>query len=278
MNVLALLQQYGIHPKKGLGQNFLIAIPTLEKLVRHLNPLSDDLVLEIGPGPGIMTKMLTERAKFVAAIETDRAMIAILEKEYGNIPNLHIIHGDILDTNLEKLLGAQKGWLFMGNIPYNITSPILFHLRKFREFLRYGILLMQKEVAHRIIAKPGTKDYGILSIALQAIARVEECFDVSPSSFYPEPKVVSTALKISFEDKPKYKIDDLDFFTNVVRAAFSTRRKKLKNALIQSSRLNVPNNEIVDAIAKVGISENSRAEELDIGTFIKLTNALKSPC
>lgn len=275
MSINSLLKKYDIHPKKSLGQNFLIAIPTLEKIVNVLNPTSNDKVLEIGAGLGVMTKLLADRVKFVAAIEADKNMIHVLENEWGSIPNLHIIHGDILDTNLEKLLGTSDKWLFAGNIPYNITSPLLFHLRKFRKNLRYGLLTMQKEVAERLVAGPGTKDYGILSIAMQAVASVEKCFDISASSFFPAPNVESSVIRISFENAPRYDISDLEFFTTVVRAAFSTRRKKLKNSLLQSTMLNMPVEKIEAAIQKVGIKDNSRAEELDIETFAELADALK---
>jgi 16S rRNA (adenine1518-N6/adenine1519-N6)-dimethyltransferase len=274
LNILSLLKKYNIHPKKSLGQNFLTAVPTIEKIVSTLMPTKDDKILEIGPGPGVMTKMFTEYAKFVAAIEADKQMVHLLENEWGMIPNLHIISGDILDTNLDKLLGGEGKWLFVGNIPYNISSPLLFHLRKFREHFKYGLLMLQKEVAVRLTASPGSKDYGILSIAMQAVAKVKHCFNVSSTSFYPEPKVDSAIVKISFEDGTPYDIDDLNFFTVVVRAAFSTRRKKLKNALIQSNLIDIPAEKIASAIKEAGISDNRRAEELDIPTFIKLTNLL----
>lgn len=274
MNILSLLNKYDAHPKKRLGQHFLIAVPTLEKIIRELDIKPNDKILEIGPGPGAMTKMLTEKAKFVAAIETDKEMIRILENEWGNISNLHIIHGDALDTDLKKLLEDEKKWLFVGNIPYNITSPILFHLKKFRECFSYGLLTLQKEVAKRLVASPGNKEYGILSVAMQAVSRVEQLFSISAKSFYPEPKVESAVVKISFDDKPEYGIEDIDFFTKVVRAAFSTRRKKLKNALINSHFLDIAPEIIGEAIKKTGIPENGRAEELDIKTLAKLADNL----
>lgn len=282
MNVRSLLTKYNIHPKKRLGQNFLVAVPTLEKIVRHLGVTKEDKVLEIGPGPGVMTKMLADQAKFVAAIESDKEMVRLLEAEWGSLPNLHIIHGDILDTNIKKLLEGLtapsppegRPWLFIGNIPYNITSPLLFHLRRFRTCFKYGLLTMQKEVADRLAASPGTKSYGILSIALQVISKVEKCFNISPSSFFPEPKVESTVVKISFERKPLYDIPDLDFFTTVVRAAFSTRRKKIKNALTQSRLLDMPPEKITQAIRDADISEDSRAEELDIAALARLARGM----
>lgn len=275
MNIISLLKKYDIHPKKSLGQNFLVATPTLEKIIRTLRASPNDKVLEIGPGPGAMTRLLTDEAKFVAAVETDKVMVNLLETEWGKIPNLHIIHGNILDTNLDKLLGDSEPWLFIGNIPYNITSPLIFHIRKFRRHFRHGVLTMQKEVAERIVAGPGSKNYGILSIALQAIAKVENCFTISPSSFFPEPKVDSAVVRISFEDAPSYDISDLDFFTTVVRAAFSTRRKKVGNALAQSRLLEISSKDIALALTKAQIPENSRAEELSIDTFALLAKALK---
>lgn len=278
MSSFDILRKYNIRPKKRLGQNFLVAQPTLEKIVRHLSPTQDDKVLEIGPGPGIMTTILTEYAKFVAAVETDKDMVAILEQEYGEVANLHIVHGDILDTNLDKLLGKGDKWLFAGNIPYNITSPLLFHLRKYRNCFRYGILTMQQEVAERIVASPRSKEYGILSVAMQSVANVDKCFNISPTSFVPEPRVESAVIKISFENAPEHKISDEEFFMKVVRAAFSTRRKKLKNALTQSHFLDIPSDKIEEAIAASSISKDSRAEELDIKTFVRLAEKLLPCC
>lgn len=276
MSIIKLLKKYNIEPKKGLGQNFLIAEPTVKKIVDILNINKNDKVLEIGPGPGTMTNLILEKAKFVAAIETDKNMIRILEEEYGHIENLHIIHGNILDSNLEKLLSPDKGkWVFIGNIPYNITSPILFHLRKFRHCFSRGLLMVQKEVAIRMTASKGTKDYGILSIAIQAVAEVKKCFNVSASSFQPEPKVDSTVVSIDFDKASNYNIDDLDFFTRVVRAAFSTRRKTIKNALLQSNMIDIGLREIETALKTTGIKESARAEQLDIQTFAKLVKVMR---
>jgi len=276
MNIRELLEKHNIHPKKRLGQNFLIAYPTIEKIVRTVAPSAEDKVLEIGSGPGIIAKLLTEKAKFVAAIDPDKEMIRVLETEWGEIPNLHIIQGDILDTNLDKLLGdSDEPWLFVGNIPYNITSPLLFHLRKFRHRFKRGVLMIQKEVADRLLASPGTKEYGILTIAMQVVADIERAFNVSPSSFYPPPKVDSTVIEIEFLKEPRVPITDLDFFTKVVRAAFSTRRKKIKNALKQSGLLQVSAETIETALQAAGILDDSRAEELDIETFAKLAHHLR---
>lgn len=273
MSVKDILRKYNIQPKKRMGQNFLIDEPTLEKIVRTLAPTNTDKVIEIGPGIGVMTRILTECAKFVAAVDADKDMIKILETELGERENLHIIHGDILDVNFSKLLTEGK-WLFIGNIPYNITSPLLFHIRDSRHLFKRGVLTIQKEVAHRLTAKPGGKDYGILSIAMQAVANIEICFDIGRRSFFPEPDVTSSVIKIIFPDKPKYNINDMELFSNVVRAAFSTRRKKLKNALEQSNFLKVTKDEISEAISKTAIDANARAEELDIETFVRLTDNL----
>ncbi len=276
MNIRELLEKHDIHPKKRLGQNFLIAYPTVEKIVRTVAASSEDKVLEIGPGPGIIAKLLTDQAKFVAAVDPDKEMIRVMETEWGDIPNLHIIQGDILDSNLDKLLGPSKDpWIFVGNIPYNITSPLLFHFRKFRHRFKRGVLMIQKEVADRLLASPGTKEYGILTIAMQIVADIERAFNVSPSSFYPPPKVDSTVIEIEFLEKPRVPITDLDFFTTVVRAAFSTRRKKIKNALKQSGLLQLPAEAIESGLQAAGILDDSRAEELDIETFAKLARYLK---
>lgn len=275
MNIFSILKKYNIHPKRRLGQNFMVAYPTIEKIVNLLEISPFDKVFEIGPGIGVMTKLLTERARFVAAIESDREMADLLENELGGTPNLHIIHGDVLDANLEKLLGRSEKWLFIGNIPYNITSPILFHIRDYRRCFRRGVLTVQKEVAEKIVAQPGCKNYGILSILMQATSKIERCFNISPSSFLPKPSVDSSAIKIEFYEDDPYGVGDFDHFAKTVRAAFSARRKKLKNSLAQSHFLNSAQDDIETAIRSAGLTGEERAEELSIETFVLLAKVLQ---
>ena len=233
MNIRELLEKHDIHPKKRLGQNFLIAYPTVEKIVRTVAASSEDKVLEIGPGPGIIAKLLTDQAKFVAAVDPDKEMIRVMETEWGDIPNLHIIQGDILDSNLDKLLGPSKDpWIFVGNIPYNITSPLLFHFRKFRHRFKRGVLMIQKEVADRILAKTNSKNYGRLSIISNWRLNIKKEFNISPQCFFPKPKVNSTLL--SFVPKKEfYYIKNPENLEKITRIFFNQRRKMIKNPLKQ---------------------------------------------
>lgn len=280
MSISCLLKKYNIRPKKGLGQNFLVEEPTIDKIIRTLSPSGNDKILEVGPGLGVMTKKLSLVSKFVAAVETDKEMINILENELGQAENIHIIHGDILDTNLDKLVRgpgvnpSKEKWLFVGNIPYNITSTLLFHIRKYRHLFDRGVITIQKEVAARLVAVPCCKDYGILSVGLQAVADIKRCFNISPESFFPRPGVDSSVIEIKFPNRPKFDIVDIDFFSSVVRAAFSTRRKKIKNAMEQSSLIDVEKEVLLEAFKKAEISPDSRAEEVEIKKFVNLANIL----
>lgn len=275
-SVQHLLRKYEIHPSKALGQNFLTAVPTLEKIVDTLNPKADEKVLEIGPGLGLMTRILADKAHLVAAVEMDPKMVRILQNEWEAVSNIMIIQGDILRTNLEKLCGGKLPWVFAGNIPYNISTPILFHLRDARQLFTRGVLTMQKEVADRLAAAPGSKDYGILSILIQAVADIDREFLISAESFYPAPKVESALVSIHFHKTPKFDIKDEKIFANVVKAAFGTRRKMLKNAMSTSPLFALQPHIIAPALEAAGIEGTVRAEELSIEDFARLSNEITS--
>ncbi|MDI6802157.1 MAG: 16S rRNA (adenine(1518)-N(6)/adenine(1519)-N(6))-dimethyltransferase RsmA [Thermodesulfovibrionales bacterium] len=264
-------------PKKYLGQNFLFDPSILHKIIEVSNLTSDDTVIEIGPGHGKLTKMLAEIAKKVIAIELDLELYTRLKEEFERIKSYHsythlpiypfnieFIHGDALKYHYEKL-GAFK---VVSNIPYYITTPIIFRLIEARKNLKSMTLTIQKEVAQRIVAKPDTKDYGVLSIAVQYYAHPELKFIVPRGAFRPVPKVDSAVIHVEILEKPRVNVRDEKLFFRIVRTAFSQRRKTLSNSLKAISK------DIKGILMDAEINPIRRAETLTIEEFAKLSNVL----
>ena len=277
-SIQSLLKKHGIRPKKNLGQNFLIAQPTMTKIVDALHAIASDTVLEIGCGLGLMTAMLSERCKHIVAIDADRAALAVAHEEFGAIKNIEWIYGDVLETDISSL--ARRGkLLIIGNIPYNISSPIFFHLVKHRRHIKHAVFMIQKEVADRVTAAPGGKDYGALSIMLQSYAKCEKLFNVAPTNFIPQPEVMSSVIKLDFSLSSRAKSparrrfsggrDPLPFddLRSVVQAAFQKRRKTIKNAL---SRFD----DIEKILADFGIDPKRRPETLSVKEFQELAQKI----
>lgn len=212
--------------KKSLGQHFLTDNNIINKILKSVSAKDGDRVIEIGPGTGALTKWLVQQHKDVHAIELDDRAVTVLENE---LEGLTIHQRDVLKVDWKELITDSGETFVIGNLPYYITSPILFSLLESREYFSEAILMMQKEVAHRLVALPSTKDYGILSVQTQLMSTPELLFDVSPNSFSPPPKVMSSVIKLTF-DKPKLSCSDKTLKT-VVRTAFNQRRKKLSNSL-----------------------------------------------
>ena len=290
-SVIALLKKYGITPKKRLGQHFLSATPTIKKIVDAIAPSKGECILEIGPGPGIMTSLLAEKAGHVIAIDRDAELLEIARSEFGSIPNITWLESDILKVDLEEILSARGSWIpplnrrragvdrgskIVGNLPYNISSPILFWLIENRSLISRAVIMVQKEVAQRIAAKPGGKDYGVLSVQTQAYARVKKLFDVSPKNFIPPPKVMSSVLEIDFTANDIDEPEDYFAFKEVVRAAFGKRRKTIRNALLGSSLARISAATIDPALEEAGIDPKRRPETLTVDEFKRLASLLKN--
>ncbi|MEX2600174.1 MAG: 16S rRNA (adenine(1518)-N(6)/adenine(1519)-N(6))-dimethyltransferase RsmA [Balneolaceae bacterium] len=260
-----------INPKKSLGQHFLKDGNTIRKIAAALPADPErDLVIEIGPGTGMLTKNLLERYQNVRAVEIDQRAVAVLKESF---PELDVIHGDVLKISWDRLLegytlsGSMKpdsaGVHIIGNLPYFITSQILFGILEQRNRLRTATLMMQKEVAERLIARPNTKEYGILSVQVQLMSTPAILFDVPPTVFHPPPKVVSSVVQLTF-DQPELACRDSHLKT-VVRMAFQQRRKKLSNALKRIGEL--PEHPDFDFDARAGAWPP--------GTYEKLTAYLE---
>lgn len=264
--------------KKRLGQNFLIDSNAIDAIIDEAAIKPDETVIEIGPGVGFVTEQLVKYAKQVIAIELDEEAVKELEKL--NAPNLTIIHNDILKTDISSLCEGKVK--VVANIPYYITSPIIAHLlgevddldNKNRNKITEIILMVQEEVARRMAADENSpsKQYGLLTILSQFWADVEIFRLVGRRSFYPAPKVNSALVKLVIKDKPRVELSDYNHFRKTVKAAFSQRRKNIKNCLLSGG---FTKDNIQNAMSNLGLDENTRAEKLSIETLAKLSEELK---
>ena len=258
--------------RRSLGQNFLVHKGTCETIARLSGLKNDDSVIELGPGLGALTRVLAPIAKRVIGIELDRRLIEYVEARERFAPNVEIRNQDMLRISygdLSEELGSRLK--IIGNLPYNISSQILFKLIDERDYVEFAVLMFQKEVADRLLSGPGTKDYGVLSVIAGCCADISRLLNIPPGLFRPKPKVVSTVIKIRFRP-PLSPVRDFGFFSSVVKAAFSKRRKKLSNAL--KGLADIDEGLILDAMATCGIRGSQRAEELTVADFVCLSNRL----
>ncbi len=254
--------------KKSLGQHFLLDKNIIEKIINvaHIKP--GETIVEIGPGRGIMTRRLTEVSGQVIAIELDNRLYTYLKEDLKGITNLELVHEDALGFAYEEIHGEFK---VVANLPYYISTPMIFRLMEVKEKITSMTLMLQKEVAERIIAAPGTKEYGILSITVGYYCRPRIEFYVSRNSFSPKPNVDSAVLTLLSRKTPRVQVNDLSLFFKTVRASFSSRRKVLKNAL---RALGAPDEIIGPALEKSGIDPKRRGETLTIEEFAGLSDTL----
>lgn len=269
-----LLNYWQLHPKRQLGQNFLIDPSTADMIVSRSKINPKDVVLEIGAGLGALTIPLSRTARKVYAVEIDQALTSLLKAELDShgIENVAIMDHNILRTDIQKIMEtAGRKLIVFGNLPYNISSQVLVHLIKSRSALKRAILMFQKELARRISAGPGKKDYGRISAMLQSCADIKSIAEVKASQFFPRPKIDSEVLEIIFNNWMDQFVKEEDLFFNVIKAAFSKRRKTLKNALGTS----VYFQDAKDAdqvLNNIGIDPIRRAETLTVEEFAKLSN------
>jgi len=252
-----------IKPLKKFGQNYLTDQNILEKIVKEINPLPDDSIVEIGPGTGALTSKLHALVPGFTAVEIDTRVIENLS---ANFPDLKIMKNDFLKVDLNTIYGGQNKLRIVGNIPYNLTSPILFKIIENYKIIKDAVLMVQLEVAQRMNAERGTKDYGILAVVLKYFADVKLAFKVSPNVFYPKPKVYSAVVHIFIKDIPG---EVEPYFIPVVKAAFGNRRKTLKNSLSNSIFGNLN-------FSEAGIDLTRRAEQLELDDFIRLAEFVRT--
>lgn len=253
----------GPKAKQSLGQNFMVDENMARKIVDAINPTADDIVLEIGPGQGMITRFLQERVKRLVSVEIDQRLYDGLDVMFKLADNFELVKKDFLKIDLNEFKFDQKIKV-VGNIPYNITSPIMFKIFDQRALVSDLTLLVQKEVGQRVVSRPNSKDYGILAVISQAIADVDFLFTVPPTVFQPRPKVDSALIQWTFTEARAQNIKDEKFFREIVKKAFGLRRKMLRNSL-------------KDFSDKSSFDFTRRPEQLSVDEWIALANELVTP-
>ncbi|HOV25624.1 MAG TPA: 16S rRNA (adenine(1518)-N(6)/adenine(1519)-N(6))-dimethyltransferase RsmA [Pseudobacteroides sp.] len=274
-----LIQKYDIRMTKSLGQNFLVDDNIIEKIVKMADVDEKDIVIEVGPGIGNMTRRLAAKAGRLIAVEIDKHLIPPLEEVLKDYPNSLLINKDILKISLEEVIREEKEKApgtervkIVANLPYYITTPIIMKFLEENPGIDSMVFMIQKEVAERIVASPGGKDYGALSVAVQYYSKPERLFDVSPNCFVPKPEVDSTVIRMNIFKEPAVKLISRDMFFSTVKASFGQRRKTLLNALSNSSKFGRSKEEIRQILIGLGIDENARGETLTINQFAQISN------
>lgn len=265
-----LLNQYGLRANKKLGQNFLINEEVIDEIVQKSEITNEDVVIEIGPGLGSLTKALLGKAKKVVVIELDPNMVDVLKSRFLN-DNLEIVFGDVLKVDLNEIIGKETSVKVVANLPYYITTPIIMKLLEERYKFKAITVMVQKEVGERICSEPGTKEYGAITIAVKYYSVPQIIIDVPKENFLPSPEVDSCVIKLDILEAPSVNVKDEDKFFEIVRNGFNHRRKTISNSL---SSGNVDKENIINILNKLNINEKLRAENLSIQDFANIANEL----
>ena len=273
----AVLDRYGFTFKKKFGQNFLINDQILDEICDAADITKEDFVLEIGPGIGTLTQVLSERAGKVLAVELDTKLLPILADTLAFCKNTEVLNQDILKVDLEEIAREKnEGHPFkvVANLPYYITTPILLNLLTGHAPVESITVMVQKEVAERMQAGPGTKDYGALSLAIQYYTVPEYICTVTPDNFIPRPKVDSAVIRLDLRKEAAVETDDEKLLFQLIRAAFSQRRKTLVNSLSNAAIFDISKEDVRQALKEMGLEESIRGEKLSLEDFAKLTDLL----
>lgn len=274
-----ILKRYDIQLNKGLGQNFLIDKNIHSKIITAAELELDDNVIEIGAGIGSLTQQILKNLSTgrLITIEKDNRFIEVLEEIFRH-NQVEIINQDVLEINWDKFLKkmqfTEKPLKIMGNLPYYITTPIIFNLLEADLNISKMIFMVQKEVAERMVAGPGGKDFGSLSVAVQFYSQPEIVYDVSPNVFMPQPRVWSSIVSIEPYSKSPYQVNNKEFFFKIVKAIFQLRRKTIKNSLTKASVINLEKETVLKGLKECGIDSRIRGEKLEIARMVKLSNIL----
>ena len=273
----AVIEKYKFPIQKKYGQNFLIDASVLEGIMDAAEVTKEDFVLEIGPGIGTMTQYLGSRARAVVAVEIDRMLLEILDETLQGFPNVEVLHQDILKTDIAAIAAQYNGGRpvkVVANLPYYITTPIIMELFERSAPVESITVMVQKEVADRMQAGPGTKDYGALSLAVQYYAKPVIKMTVPPSSFMPQPKVESVVIRLQKYEQPPVQARDEKLLFDLIRASFNQRRKTLANGLNNAANLPFTKEQITRAIEALGKSPTVRGEALTLAEFAALSDLL----
>jgi len=275
--VKEIINKYGFHFNKGLGQNFLIDGNILHQIINASEIDRSTGVIEIGPGIGVLTQEIAEKAGKVIAIELDSHLIPILKETLSDYDNVKIINDNALKVDMKRIINDEFKNMqvkVVANLPYYITTPIVMKLLEDRLNIHSMVIMVQKEVADRMVAKPGGKNYGALSVAVQYFTQPRIVTVVQPHSFIPQPKVSSTVIKLDLLDQPLVKVENEERFFKVVKAAFGQRRKTLVNAITNSKDFKITKEELKEILIRLSINENQRGETLSIMQFAALSDAI----
>jgi len=270
-----ILKKYNILANKSLGQNFLIDDEVIESIVETANIKKEDTIIEIGPGLGTLTNKLLEKAKKVIAIELDKRMVNILNDRFSLYNNFEIINEDVLKVDLRNMIKEQnaENVKIVANLPYYITTPIIMKLLEEKLDLESITVMIQKEVADRLIATPGDKNTGAITYSVYYYAESEGILEVPNSSFIPEPEVISKVIKLNIRKEPIIQVENIDKMFMVIKNAFMQKRKTLLNSLT-NNKIFINKQQGIEILNDLGIKENSRAEELTIEQFAKISDKL----
>ena len=275
-----IMKKYHVKANKSLGQNFLIDENVINEIIKNSEISEKDCIIEIGPGLGTLTKELLEKAGEVVCVELDKKMIPILKDRFSLYKNFELINDDILKVNLKELIKEKKNKGFskikiVANLPYYITTPIIMKLLEEKLDLESITVMVQKEVADRLIAIPGDKETGAITYSVYYYAQGEELLEVSKDSFIPEPEVTSKVIRLRIRKEPPVKVERPDVMFRIIKSAFMQRRKTLLNALV-NTKVFVNKEEGIKILKKLNLSENIRAEKLSIQDFANMTKSICS--
>ncbi len=275
---LEILKRYSIRPSRKLSQSFLMDVNTIHKIAAAGRITSDDTVVEIGAGIGVLTRDIAQIAKRVIAVELDPKLVEILHDQLAGCSNVEIHSCDILKFDIASISNNYNSKVkVIGNVPYNISSPVIFHLLSSRSAISCFTLMLQKEVVQRLVSLPDNKNYGVPSVLLQMYAEVERLFDVSATCFYPRPKVESSIIQGIFREKSFVELADEKIFNQLVKASFAQRRKMLMNNLKHAKFLeDLSDDDLKSVLDAAGIDGKRRGETLSISDFGNLSNILKN--
>ena len=277
----SIMKKYGIRANKSLGQNFLISNEVVEKIINASDIKENDMVIEIGPGLGTLTRFLLQKAKKVLCVELDKKMIKILNDRFSDYNNFELINEDILKVNLKKIIEDNKkteqiaNVKIVANLPYYITTPIIMKLLEEKLDIESITVMIQKEVADRLIEIPGGKNTGAITYTVYYYCESEKIIEVPNNSFIPEPDVTSEVIKMNLRKEPAVKIQEPKIMFMIIKSAFMQRRKTLLNALT-NTKVFINKNEGLNILKKLNLNENIRAEELSIQDFANIAKAITS--